>query len=474
MLSIPMGEAEDARDKLNRSGESRSKGPDPDLNYPDESWTGFLRNHFGPSIAWALLGIGGSHIVLGPTFSATFGYIAIAAIVLVYLIKYGCWELGIRYNYAVGENMFRAYSELPGPRLWAVWLAGIDLSIKVAFNAGAIGLSAATFLGLFTDLGLSAIFAILMAISGSIVIIAQYDWLERFLMSLAAILAIAVVVSAVAGIPSIETFTQTAFNLGQLSTPAFIALFVSVAGLAPTALSTSWVLGSWSMTKNEGAKQLKEYDLDPDNERYHDYIASWLRVGIRDFRMGYLFSLIVMIAITSLAATVFYPTPPTNQNLAYQMGQILGGSIGAWSFYIIIAGAFAALWSTVIGSIDGNTRALLDVLQVLVEKTELSNILGEDMKTERKRRIAVAIFVVVSSIPILLLGQRPVTLVTVFGVFLALVESFIYPANLYIVRENLPKRFLPSRTKLLYYFGTIALVLIISALTVASNLGFVS
>lgn len=451
-----------------------TENSEPKLNYPAEDWQGFLRNHFGPSISWALLGIGGSHIVLGPTFSATFGYVAIAAIVLVYLIKYGCWELGIRYNYAVGENMFRAYSEIPGPKLWAVWLAGIDLAIKVAFNAGAIGLSAATFLALFTDLGTSTIFAILMGISGLIVVIAQYNWLERFLMSLAAILAISVVIASVVGIPSVSTFTQTAFDVGQLSTPAFIALFVSVAGLAPTALSTSWVLGSWSMTKNEGARQLKEYDLDPDNERYHDYIESWLRVGIRDFRIGYLFSLLVMIAITSLAATVFYPTPPTNQNLAYQMGQILSGTLGEWSFYVIIAGAFAALWSTVIGSIDGNTRALLDVLQVLVEKTSLSEILGENTTTERRRRIAVIIFVIVSSIPILLLGQRPVTLVTVFGVFLALVESFIYPANLYIVRENLPKRFRPSTKKLLYYLGTIVLVLIISAVTIASNFGFLS
>jgi Mn2+/Fe2+ NRAMP family transporter len=92
-----------------------------ELNYPDKDWASFLKNHFGPAIMWALLGIGGSHIVLAPTFGGTYGILAIWIYTLVYIIKYGGWELGIRYNYAVGDNLLTGYSRIPGPKNWAVW-----------------------------------------------------------------------------------------------------------------------------------------------------------------------------------------------------------------------------------------------------------------------------------------------------------------------------------------------------------------
>ncbi len=64
------------------------------LTYPSRDWRGFFREHFGPSMLWALIGIGVSHIVLAPTLGATFGLFAVWVFGLIYLAKYGAWELG--------------------------------------------------------------------------------------------------------------------------------------------------------------------------------------------------------------------------------------------------------------------------------------------------------------------------------------------------------------------------------------------
>ncbi|MDY6779873.1 MAG: divalent metal cation transporter, partial [Halobacteria archaeon] len=74
------------------------------LSFPDETWSGFLRNHFGPSVLWALLSIGSSHVILAPTVGARYGIFGVWLFVLVYSVKWGGWELGIRYNYGKGKN----------------------------------------------------------------------------------------------------------------------------------------------------------------------------------------------------------------------------------------------------------------------------------------------------------------------------------------------------------------------------------
>lgn len=43
--------------------DQQPQGGGPRLEFPNEDWGGFFKKHFGPSMLWALLGIGGSHIV---------------------------------------------------------------------------------------------------------------------------------------------------------------------------------------------------------------------------------------------------------------------------------------------------------------------------------------------------------------------------------------------------------------------------
>ena len=444
------------------------------LEYPESGIKGFLKNHCGPSLVWALLGIGGSHIVLSPTLGGTYGLIAIWILGFIYLVKYGCWELGIRYNYASGNNIIDGYSRIPGPNNWAVWLSLLAIINATIFNTAAVGISAATFAMIGVPLDTIPMYVGLLILTGAILIAMDYEWMERFLLLFVILLVGLIVLSVMYGPPSGDVVGQTLFNVGQLSDAAFIALFASAAGLAPTALSSSLMLGSWSITKNGGAKQVDQKDLDISQEEYDDYISKWIQTGLRDFKIGYLFSFVLIISLAVLSANIFYPSPPSDEDLALQIGQLLSGSFGAWSFYVVIIGAFAALWSTVIAQLDGGSRVVLELVDELSKNSSiLGSVVGGVPTTERANKIVVVLFLIASMIPVIAVGGVPVTLVIMFGLSLIILEVFVYPANLYIVKNDLPEKFQPSTKKVQYYLIAIGLMVLFGILGAAGQLGFI-
>ena len=443
------------------SGERRTDGgtatggaADVELEFPSGDWAGFFKNHFGPSMLWALISIGGSHIVLGPTMGAFFGLFAIWIFGLIYIAKYGAWELGIRYNYGVGGNPVEAYDQLPGPRNWMQWYSVAVFVIGyVAITAG-VGLSSAALVGPLVPLSVPQTFVVLIAIAGGLVFFTRYSLLEKILLGFTVALGVLLVLGAIVGPPSADVAAETALSidLGGERTIIFVGLFAAAAGFAPTGFSTSVLIGSWSMAKGEGASQLREEGLDPDDERYHDYIRAWIRTGRRDFNIGYAFSFVLLAAMILLAANVLYPEPIDDENFAFALGQVLSESFGVWSFWAIIVGGFAALYSTVITLIDGASRATGDILPMALDDRTVDR--------ELVRRAVIVVIVVVASGMVLALGNVPVTFVVTIAAILAVTEILFYPANWYVVKKNLPEAFHPSRRWVAYYAISLVAVLV--------------
>lgn len=427
---------------------------DVDLEYPASSWGGFFKDHFGPSMLWALISIGGSHIVLGPTMGAFFGLFAVWVFALIYIAKYGAWELGIRYNYGVGGNPVEAYDQLPGPKNWMQWYTVAVFVIGYIAITSGVGLSSAALIAPLLPLSVPQTFVVLIVIAGALVFATRYSLLEKILLVFTVALGVLLVVGVVVGPPSASVVTETAFSvdLSGERIVVFIGLFAAAAGFAPTGFSTSVLIGSWSMAKGEGAGQLKEEGLDPKKEKYHDYIAQWIKTGRRDFNLGYVFSFVLVAAMIILASNVLYPEPIEDDNFAFALGQVLSESFGEWSFWAIIVGGFAALYSTVITLIDGASRATSDIVPMATER--------ENIDTELIRRAVILLFVVVSSGVVLALGNIPVTFVVAIAAILAMTEILFYPANWYVVKENLPEAFHPSKKWVIYYSVSLVIVVV--------------
>ncbi len=231
----------------------------------------------------------------------------------------------------------------------------------------------------------------------------------------------------------------------------FVGLFAAAAGFAPTGLSTSVLIGSWSMAKGEGAGELRDRGLDPEDEAHHDYIRAWIQTGRRDFNIGYAFSFVLIVAMVVLAANVLYPNPPADANLAVAIGTILSDSSASgpttrWS------SARSPRCTRLSSRLDGASRATGDIVLMAVERPDLDG--------ERIRKAVVVAIVAVSIGVVLTLGAVPVTFLIWISAILAITEILFYPANWYVVREHLPEQFQPSRRWVAYYAISLAVVLV--------------
>ncbi|WP_394295574.1 Nramp family divalent metal transporter [Natrialba hulunbeirensis] len=436
-----------------------------ELSYPSRNWRDFFTDHFGPSMLWALISIGGSHIVLAPTLGGTFGLFAIWMFAIIYLAKYGGWELGIRYNYGVGGNPVEAYDQLPGPKNWMQWFTVGVFTVMYTGITAAVGMSTASFVQAMTPLSFQQSFVLFVGFAGVLVLLTRYSLLEKILIGFTVALGFLIVLGVLVGPPSGEVVAATTFTAPDITGPLFIGLFAAAAGFAPTGFSTSVLIGSWSMAKGEGAGELRERDLDPNDERYHDYIRAWIQTGRRDFNIGYAFSFALIVAMVILASNVLYPNPPEDADLAVTIGNILSQSFGEWSYYAMILGAFAALYSTVITLLDGAARATGDVLPMALER--------DDLDSERIRKLVVVGIVAVSCGIVLTLGAVPVTFLIWISAILAVTEILFYPANWYVVKKNLPEQFQPSRTWVIYYVVSLVAVTIFGLMGAAHEFGYI-
>ncbi|MFW5921705.1 MAG: Nramp family divalent metal transporter [Halodesulfurarchaeum sp.] len=437
----------------------------PDLTYPAEDWSGFIRNHLGPSIMWALLGIGGSHIVLAPTMGGMYGFFGVWVVAIVFLAKYGGWELGIRYNYGIGRNPVEGYGDLPGPDHWGQIFTMLVYLVGWTLILASVGFSAATFLAaLIPSITAIQLYVGLIAFSVALTLVSRYSWIEMLMKLFVFVLGGFIILGVFVSPPSAAVVTETAFTLPDFSSPVFLGLFASLAGYAPTGLSTTVTIGSWSMAKKEGAQALRNQDYDPTEERFHEYIASWMRTGIRDFRVAFAFSFVLIVSMILLATAVLYPNPPQDANMAIAIGNILREGFGDWTFYVVVAGAFAALFSTVVTVMDGAARVNADTLPLVLE---------QEMDTDRLRLGFILLMGTASIVPILVIGQLPVTLMVFSAALMAILQVFFYFANYYIVREHLPEPFQPDRVHNVYYAVTMLLVAGFGLMGGLSRLGLV-
>jgi len=443
-----------------------------ELQFPGEGWRAFFRDHFGPSVLWALLSIGSSHFILAPTIGARYGLFGLWLFALIYALKWGGWELGVRYTYGTGRNPVEAYGNLPGPDRWAQWFTlGIYLFLWTNI-LGAIAGGAAAFTDAFVDtavgvsLGLLPWYVILIVPTAGLVLFSNYQWIERLIKLCVVVLAAFILFGVGISPPDAGTASETLTAVPDVTSPVFIALFAAAAAYTPIGLSSSVSIGSWSVAKKQGARELREKGLDPDDAAYHDYIGAWMRTGLRDFNLAYLLSFGLVASMVVLATSTLYGTGniPSGEDVPIAVGQLLEDAYGGWAFYVMMVGALVALFSTVIGQVDAISRVCADILGLLRDTDE----------TEPWRKQVVVFVTIASVLPVLAIGNYPVVLITFSAALVGVFQVFFYLANYYAVKTELPAAFHPSRRRTAYYVVGILLVALFGLLGALNNFGLVA
>ena len=445
------------------------KGSDEELTYPSEDWSGFIRDHLGPSVVWALLGIGTSHVVLAPTVGARYGLFGVWLYALVYLVKWGGWELGVRYSYGRGKNPVEGYEHLPGPERWGQWFTfGIYLLLWTNIH-GAITATAAAFADAITrttvgvSLGIVPWYVLITAPVAALIYFSRYQRLENLLKASVILLGGIILLAVLVAPPDATTVAETAFNAPDFTNPVFIALFAGLAAYTPIGLSSSVSIGSWSMAKGQGARELDERGLDAEDHR--EYVDAWMRTGLRDFNIAYVLSFILAASAVALSASTLYGTDnvPSGKDVPIAVGRLLQNAYGEWAFYVMLVGAGVAVLSTVVSNMDAVARVCSDTL----------GIVGVTDEVERWRRVFVVFIAVFSIAPVLVIGNFPVVLITFSAALVGVFQVFFYVANYYLVRTELPDEFQPSRIRIAYYVIGMFLVAMFGVAGAVNDLGLV-
>lgn len=335
-----------------------------------------LSAYFGPGLILMMTGIGTSHVITAPTAGGRFAYALLWCIPIAYLFKYYGFEMAIRFTNATGKSIIEAYAT--AWKKWPLWYVMITTLLQCAVGqAGRLIATSAVLYYLFSiSLGLDipiAAYGFLLGILSVIIILkGNYAAVELGAKISAGLLFVSTV-----AVYFIQPAPLSAMdNLFSFETPPGSWLIIAAfLGLLPTGMDVSLQASEWGKAKKAGMSKIRtklenvglvnKYDPFTSNKEdltvhtvnlpphVHEYCRRWFKIGLWDFRLGYIVSFIIACVFLLLAAVWLYPNPVQGQAVIGEIAKIFTQSVGPWMMIVFLAGAFAATFSTAFNYFDG-------------------------------------------------------------------------------------------------------------------------
>lgn len=391
----------------------------------------FLRQ-LGPGILFAGAAIGVSHLVQSTRGGAEFGFGLLWALFLVHLFKYPFFQFGPRYAMATGDSLLEGYRKLGKPVLFTYFVLNLAtmFTIQTAVTIVTAGLAASLF-GITTHPISWSI--LLLIVSGGILIIGKYQFLDKFMKYIVVALSICTIAAVIIAAPnSVETL-----ELSQIipADTAGIAFLIAFMGWMPAPLDISVWHSIWALEKQ---KVQKSYTI---------------KHSISDFNIGYVCTIITGILFISLGALILYQSGEELENgatqFAFQFIDIYTNTLGPSVYYIIAIAAFAAMFSTTLTTLDASPRAMASATSLLFGTKSKYNT------------ISWLILLITGTICMLLfLLSEMVTLVTIATILSFVTAPFYAIVNYILVSsKHMPEKWRPSRTMhILSWMGILFLI----------------
>ncbi|MEM1205219.1 MAG: divalent metal cation transporter [Acidobacteriota bacterium] len=375
-----------------------------------------LLRHLGPGMLLAATSIGASHILLSPEAGARFEYQLVWLVILVHLLKYPAFEFAPRYVAAKGESLLEAYLRAPGPKRWAIWLGLVDMTVQaVGLIAALVGLTAsfvveATGAGR-VELWSPVLLAALLALLGLV----HYRALRIVNIALLALVAGGTLMAFAAAPPP-------ASALPSMVVPTFpegsILLVAAILGFMPTSVAVSIWQSLWALEQG----RFRDAPKDAGERR------RLLRGGLLDLRLGYGLSAGLAVLFICLGATLLHPRGlvPQGTEVALQLSRLYTLVLGDWMRPVVLAMAFAALFTTCYTMMDGFPRSFVAARRVL---RDLPAFGGETGRVYWTFLLAVTLggLAILSQLP------DPAMLVKAVGAFGLVLSPVYYTLNLWAV-----------------------------------------
>lgn len=409
----------------------------------------------GPGIILAAAAIGSGELILTPRAGALFG-LSIAWIILLSIVYKLFLTLGLaRYTIATGEDIFVGFSHLPGPRNWFVWIMGV-IYILGAVGYSGISLACGSALyALFPSLSMVQWAVIVVILSYVLLLRGSYGPVEKAAFILAFVLLAGVLYSLVALRPDITWFFKgLAPKLPSGSGQTAVSLLGWTAGGTSTLIYSFWIL-------EKGIGRGK-----PEREKF----KRWFSLIRLDTGISYFLMILVSFAFLTIGVLVLStagpdggPLIPAREETTSVLSRLLTVATGPQTKFIFLVAALAILYSTVIGLVDGKSRALRSATKIIFPNTK--KISDKTLYRLFATLMCLIIFA-------FLFTKRPVVLIVLISAIEAPVLSVSAMMLMYLFHKKLPQAMRPG---FLWYgiiiCGTIVYMILTSVVLVKTIIG---
>lgn len=436
---------------------------------PPESFGRKLRL-IGPGIILAAAAIGSGELILTPRAGALYG-LSIAWIIAVSVVYKLALTLGLaRYTIATGEDIFLGFSHIPGPRYWFVWV------MSVVFLLGAVGYSG---ISLACGSALSALFPSLSMVQWAVIVVilayilllgGSYGSVEKAAFVLSFVLIVGILYSLAVLQPDVSFFLRGLVpKLPAGAGQTAVSLLGWTAGGTSTLIYSFWIIEKGIGTNRGSAVP---YGSIQGHSKAAKNFRVWLSIIHLDTGLSYLLMMVVSLAFLTIGVLVLRtagpdggPLIPSREETAVVLSRLLTVAAGPQAKYIFLIAAFAILYSTVIGLVDGKSRALRTALRVIAPGSDRIS----DVNVYR-------LFVTFMCLIIFafLFTERPVVLIVLISALEAPVLSFSAILLIYLIHKRLPRAFRPG---LLWHLvmgcGTVLYLVLSSIVLVRTMIGLI-
>lgn len=409
---------------------------DEPLPPPPRSFGGKLK-HIGPGILLAAAAIGSGELILTPRAGAMFG-LSLGWVIVVSIVYKLALTLGLaRYTIATGEDIFKGFSHLPGPRDWFVW------TLAIVFVLGAVGYSG---IALACGSALFALCPVLSMIQWAVLVVGvvfvlllrgDYGPVEKAAFALSLVLIIGVIYSLAALGPTLGwVMRESVPRIPPGSGPTLISLLGWTAGGTSTLIYSFWILEKGYAP--QGRKPTPAADFSQDCQEFRQRLS----LVHLDAGLSYAVMVFVSLAFLTIGAVTLGtagadggPLVPAREETTAVLARMLTAAAGPQAQYIFLLAAFAILSSTIIGLVDGKSRALRTAVRIIAPKSRRWSDLTW-------YRLGIALFCLI--IFALLFTGRPVVLIVLVSALEAPVLSLSAVMLVYLLHTRLPREYRPG------------------------------
>ena len=382
----------------------------------------------GPGIIVAGSVIGGGEVINTPVQAAKFGFVLLWAVILSCLIKFFLQvEIG-RYCLVNRRTTIEALSECPGPRLGRLsWLPlaymaayTISLTSAIGIIGGLAGLMQR--LAPISDDDSSGVRywgVLVVAAAGLLLSSSAYHRLEKSVslmvggFCLSVLVALFLIQGTDYRITSRDVLSGLTFSLGDQPQLAAYAL-ISLMGALGTTANELFMYPYWLLEKGYGADIPSRRDGARLARARH-----WIRGLYLDAGFATILATVVTVAFYLLGSAILHRRglEPHGSAVVAEISAVFTQTYGQWSYALYVAGAFCALFSTVVVVAAATGRMWGDMLSVLgfVDR-------GDVAALSRIHRTVQLVYLAGMLAAFLLIDEAPAKLV-IFGQFFAAVVN---------------------------------------------------